>query len=119
MSASQQPRGICVLDIKHGYIWLSVTEKKNDHATYFPNDPRTVQSIMNTTQVKSYINKLELFNVTEVDRLGSRITKLTTDSLSLSIEMLINKSIVIGVLPSQLNVTEYSAVKSPIHQIVG
>ena len=28
-------------DTQHEMIWLSVTEK-NDHATYFPNAPRTV-----------------------------------------------------------------------------
>ena len=26
-------------DTQHAWIWLSVTEK-NDHPTYFPNDPR-------------------------------------------------------------------------------
>ena len=59
-----------------------------------------------TKQVKSYINKLELSKATGLDGLGPRIIKLAVDSISPSIAMLINKSIETGEFPSQLKVAK-------------
>ena len=78
---------------------------------------------INTEQVKSYINKLDLTKATEFDDLGPRIIKLAVDSLSPSIARLINKSIESGEFPSQLKIAKVFPVlkvaKSLIHPIIG
>ena len=61
---------------------------------------------INTEQVKSYINKLELSKATGLDGLGPRIIKLAIDLLSPSIARLINRSIETGVFPSQLKIAK-------------
>ena len=78
---------------------------------------------INTEQVNSYINKLDLAKATGLDDLGPRIIKLAVDSLSPSIAKLINKSIKNGEFPSQLKIAKFSlflkVVKSLIHPIIG
>ena len=63
-------------------------------------------SFINTEQVKSYINKLDLTKATGLDDLGPRIIKLAVNSLSPSIARLINKSIESGKFPSQLKIAK-------------
>ena len=79
------------------------TEKISNYVdNKIPKDTFFTLPFITLEQVLSYINKLECSKATGLDGIGPRIFKIAAYAISPSIAMLINKSTVTGIFPTQL-----------------